>query len=135
VVKNSRSHPEVLRELARARQHAASQVKRANNIVPWQVVALGPAAADNAGPDTASVRITSDNTAMDGATVVFNRAPHSGCVARSAADGVAVCELVDQHGDADSHDEGKVPVLATYPGEVRADVVLLPTTLMMGPKP
>ena len=73
---------------------------------------------------------------MEGASVYFNRAPHSGCSARSLPDGIATCLLVDQHGDEDSHSEDdKVSVLATFPGEVRPERVLLPTTLIMNPRP
>jgi len=128
--KNSRSHSELLRELARARQDAVGQGKRVSTSVPWHVVSMAPAGVDHADPDKVSVRITSDRQAMDGVTVFFNRAPHSGCVAKSARDGIAICRLVDP--EDDSHpDEDKIPVLATYPGEVRADGVLLPTTLVM----
>jgi hypothetical protein len=55
-------------------------------------------------------------------------------VAKSREDGLAVCHLVDQHGDDDAHaDDGDVPVVATFPGDVRADRVLVPTTLVLQP--
>ena len=73
---------------------------------------------------------------MPGATIIFNRAPHSGCVAKSRGDGIATCRLVDQHGDGDSHaEEGKAPVVATFPGDVRDGRVLVPTTFLMPPAP
>ena len=53
---------------------------------------------------------------------------------RAGGDGLATCQLVDQHGDDESHsEEGKVPVVATYPGDVRAGRVLVPTTLVLHP--
>jgi hypothetical protein len=74
---------------------------------------MAPASVDG---DQVGVRITSDRVPMAGATVFFNRAPHSGCVAKSAENGVARCVLVDQHGDDESHDDhDKVRVVATFP--------------------
>ena len=132
--KSGGSHAELLRELARTRQHALGMAKSAGISVPWQVVWLASAGVNRADPDEVGVRIITDQGTMEGATVYFNRAPHSGCMARSLGDGLATCHLVDQHGDEDSHSEGaKIPVLATFPGDVRAEQVLLPTTLIMIP--
>ena len=53
-------------------------------------------------------------------------------MAKSRANGVATCHLVDREGDEDSHTgEEKVAVVATFPGDVRADRVLVPTTLVL----
>lgn len=67
--------------------------------------------------------------------IYFNRAPHSICAARTRADGLAICRLEDQHGDEGEHHDDAVPVIATYPGSVRADGVLLPTTYVLSIKP
>lgn len=127
-----RSHAELLRELVRARQEA---VERAgpSSAVSWHVVAMAPASIEG---DQVSVRITNDRVPMAGATVIFNRAPHSGCVAKSSENGLATCVLVDQHGDDASHDDhDKARVVATFPGDVRAGRVWVPTTFVLPPAP
>jgi hypothetical protein len=97
---------------------------------------MAPAEVDHADPDEVGVRISSDHGPMEGATIFFNRAPHSSCMAQSRETGLATCHLVDQHGDDESHSgHDKVPVLATFPGNVRAERVLLPTTLVLNPTP
>jgi hypothetical protein len=54
-------------------------------------------------------------------------------VAKSDAQGLATCELVDYHGDDGDGDEGAVPVVATFSGDVGANRVLVPTTFVLGP--
>jgi hypothetical protein len=134
LVKNRRSHAAFLRELAQARQHAAA--RSGGPVAAWHVVSMKPAAPAGSDADEVGVRVTMDNRPLQGMNVFFNRAPHSSCTAKVGSDGVATCHLVDQHGDEESHaHEGKVPVVVTFPGDVRAERVLLPTTLVMEPKP
>jgi hypothetical protein len=129
------SHPALLRELARARQRAVEQAGHESISIPWQVVYLAPGEVKPAGPDEVGVRISSDQGPMGATTIYFNRAPHSSCAAKSGENGYATCILVDQHGDEESHSgNDKVPVLATFPGVVRADRILLPTTLFFDSK-
>jgi len=124
------SHAEFLGKLAALRQDVAP------TSVPWHVVTMVPAASAPADADEVGVTVTSDRRPMEGATVFFHRAPHSGCVATSRADGLARCQLVDQHGDHGEHaDEDKVPVVATFPGDVRSGRVLVPTTFILNPAP
>ncbi|MEO6746776.1 MAG: hypothetical protein ABIN08_20040 [Caldimonas sp.] len=126
------SHAELLRELVRARERAVERASP-SSAVAWHVVAMAPASIDG---DQVSVRITSDRAPMVGATVIFNRAPHSGCVAKSGENGLARCVLVDQHGDDESHaDHDKTRVVATFPGDVRGGRVLVPTTFVLPPAP
>jgi hypothetical protein len=130
--RDGHSHAELLRELARARQHAVGRAR--SGMVPWRVVSMTPAAMKGADADEVGVRVTSEQGPMGGASVFFNRAPHSSCVARSREDGLATCHLVDQHGHDESHAEDEhVAVVATFPGDVRVDRVLVPTTLVMQP--
>jgi hypothetical protein len=129
------SHADLLRELVRARQHAVERAHPGGNVmVPWRVVSMAPAPASGADADEVGVRVTSEQGPMEGASVFFNKAPHSSCVARSREDGLATCHLVDQHGDDGSHaEDDHVAVVATFPGDVRGDRVLVPTTLVMQP--
>jgi hypothetical protein len=129
-------HAALLRELHEARQRATTRAHRSGSSVPWRVVAMTAAmSSDSGNEDQVGVRLVGEGGPLAGATVHFNRAPHSGCSARSSPDGLATCRLVDRHGDEDSHSEDeKAPVLATFPGDVRADRVLLPTTLVMSPR-
>ena len=129
VASNGGSHAELLRELARAREHAIERASP-STAVSWHVVAMAPASVD---VDRVGVRITSERVPMAGATIFFNRAPHSGCVAKSGENGLATCVLVDQHGDESHAEHDKARVVATFPGDVRAGRVLLPTTFVLPP--
>ena len=129
-------HAELLRELSEARQRAMTRAHRSGSNVPWRVVSMAGAPPNSGNDDQVAVRVFSEGGPIEGASVFFNRAPHSGCSARSLPDGLATCLLVDQHGDDDSHSEDdKASVLATFPGDVRPERVLLPTTLVMSPRP
>lgn len=121
------SHAEVLHALAAARERTTDRTSAA---VPWSVVEMMGAPPRFWDADLVSVRATADQVPMEGLPIYFNRAPHSLCVARTRVDGTAVCRLVDQHGDEDQHDHA-APVVATFPGDVRTDRVLLPTTYVL----
>nr|WP_156133586.1 hypothetical protein [Massilia sp. JS1662] len=128
------SHAEILLQLARSRQHAVGTVKDPGSYIPWRVVSLAPAETPHTNPDDVSVRVTGERGPTKDVTIFFNRAPHSSCAAKSAGDGVAACRLLDQHGDDDSHaGQDRTPVLATFPGDIQAKSVLLPTTLIVQP--
>lgn len=118
------SHAQALQALARARDRLASRTEGA---VPWRVVEMIGPAAPPWDPDRVGVRLMAGQQPLEGIAVHFNRAPHSLCVARTRADGTADCRLVDQHGDEHTHDHAQ-RVVATFPGDVRTDRVLLPTT-------
>jgi hypothetical protein len=130
--KDGHSHAELLRALARERESALTRASRDKPGIPWRVISMIAAPPAGGDADQVGVRLMRDERPMEGATVFFNRAPHSGCFAKTNADGIATCELVDQHGDGDSHAEhDRTPVVVTYPGDVRADLVLVPMTLVM----
>lgn len=118
------SHAELLRTLAEARQAALPQ----RDGKPWKVISMSPAVTDGQGNDLVAVRVTLDRRPMAGASIYFNRAPHSSCVAKSGVDGIAACQLVDQHGDEGDADEDKAAVTATFGGDVGKDRVLVPIT-------
>jgi hypothetical protein len=120
-----RSQADLLRDIAAARQAAGAGI-------PWRVVSLARASVAKADDDEVSVRVFGDHGPIEGASVIFHRAPHMGCVAKVGKDGVATCQLVDQHGHEEEHSEHENdPVVVTFPGDVRPDRVLLPTTLVM----
>lgn len=130
------SQAELLRRLHEARERAATHGHRAAADVRWSVVYIEASPRNSGDDDHVAARVIGDQGPIEGATVFFHRAPHSDCSARSSLDGIAACNLVDQHGDEHQDlDHGKVPVLATYPGDVQPNRVLLPTTLIMGPTP
>jgi len=130
--KHGESHAQVLAELVAARQRAMDEAKAAAG-VPWQVVSMAPAPTPGGDADRVAVRVNLAGRPLPGANIFFSRAPHSGCTARSDAAGLAACELVDYHGDDGDEDEGKVPVVATFSGDVRADRALVPTTELLPP--
>jgi len=122
-------HPRLLREIAEARERAIVSANATSIAVPWRNVTM-TSQPKGASGDRVGVRVTDHGVPLEGATVFFNRAPHSGCHAKSSSDGIVTCDLVDQHGDEDSHEgQEHVPILATFPGDVQADRILLPTTL------
>jgi hypothetical protein len=97
---------------------------------PWRVVAMTGAPTQSSDADVVGVRATAHQVPLEGVAIYFNRAPHSLCTARTGADGLAACRLVDPHGDEHDHDHA-APVVATFPGDVRTDRVLLPTTYVL----
>jgi hypothetical protein len=121
------SHAELLAELVKARARAAQGLRPAS--VPWRVVSIAAAPSGNDEDDVAAI-VKSDHGPMKGVTIYFNRAPHSSCSATTREDGVAKCHLVDQHGDEEAHHD-KAAVVATFPGDVRADRVLVPITAIV----
>jgi hypothetical protein len=136
VSSNGYSHAELLRELAREHQEDVARVGRTGTSIPWHVVALKPTGMVHPDSDQVSVHITSDEGSMEGKAIFFNKAPHSSCMANIDKSGIATCYLIDQHGDDGAHSEHeKAPVLATFPGDVGAKRVLLPTTLVQKPEP
>lgn len=128
------SHAAVLLHLARARTGVATKMAGTLKVAPWQVVTLAPSGQAAAHHDSVSVRVMEGPRAMPRVTVFFHRAPHSGCQATTDTRGLAKCDLVDHHGHTHAHEgEEHSPVLVTYPGEVRAERALLPTTLALLP--
>jgi hypothetical protein len=128
------SHAGVLLQLARARHEAVGLAAGKAATIPWHEISLTAENAHHTDPDDVGARIAGGHGPIVGATIFFNRAPHSSCAAKSRDGGLATCHLIDQHGDEDTHSEqDKTPVLAIFPGDVRADRVLLPTTLMQHP--
>lgn len=123
----SMSHARALQVLAAQRERAAADVSTA---VPWRIVEMHGAQRRPGDPDFVGVGALGPQGPLAQATLYFNRAPHSICAARTAADGQASCRLEDQHGDGDQHDHASA-VVVTYPGEVRPDRVLLPTTYVL----
>jgi hypothetical protein len=121
------SHAELLGELVKARARAAQGLRPAT--VPWRVVSITGAPSGKDEDDVAAI-VKDAQAPMKGVTLYFNRAPHSSCSATTREDGVARCRLVDQHGDEEAHDD-KTSVVATFPGDVRADRVLVPITAIV----
>jgi hypothetical protein len=121
------AHAKVLNALAAAREQEALRVPAA---VLWQVVEISDAPARSADADVVSVRLTVDRAPLTGIEVHFDRPPHSICSGRTGGDGMAVCRLVDSYGD-EHDDEQAMPVIVTFPGVVRTDGVLLPTTYVL----
>jgi hypothetical protein len=125
------SHAEALRLLALSRQQAA----RGDGNRQWSVVSLSPVAVDSGDDHDVGVRVTTEQGTLEGVSVFFDRAPHFSCVAKSGKDGVATCQLIDQHGEEESHaDEAPMPTVATFPGNVRPERVWAPTTLVLEPR-
>lgn len=123
------SHAAFLRNLADARASAAAMMAGTLRVAAWNVISMEPSGQRDEHHDAVSVRVLRGQRAMPRVTVFFHRAPHSGCQATTDANGFARCELVDHHGHLGAHDgEEAVPVLVTYPGDVRAERILLPTT-------
>jgi hypothetical protein len=127
------SHAGVLRELAALRARAATQaagVPGSPKPLPWCVIEMQGLASRPGDVDQVSARATGPIGPIDQLAVNFDRAPHSICSSRTDSDGLATCRLEDQHGDGSQHDHATA-VVASFPGEVGADRVLLPTTAIL----
>lgn len=116
------------RECALAAQPPSVRV----NAPRWRVVTISPQQA-LAGPKArVSVRLSDQDVALAGVQVLFSRLPHSACAATTQGDGTATCELADAQGHEGGHPEfDRAPVLVTFPGNVRGNPVLLPTTKLV----
>jgi len=126
------THAAVLKELVEAREHAARASGKP--AADWNAVTMStPASAPGRDGDEVAVRVTLRERPVSAQNVFFSRAPHSGCVAPTDADGVARCRLVDYHGDDGDENERGVPVVATFPGDVTAGRVLVPMTYVLAP--
>jgi len=101
---------------------------------PWRAVSLETAGS---GHDrrVVSARLRETRGPLTGATILFTRAPHLECSGTTDGTGWASCRLEDSHGHDDDDEVQGAPTLASYPGEVRADHVLLPTTSIDWGKP
>jgi hypothetical protein len=130
-VRGGVSHAEVLRLLVDARDRSAQRTTAA---IPWRVVELSAAPSGSWDADLVGVRATISHVPLEGVAIHFDRAPHSSCVARTRADGMAVCRLVDQHGDEHEHDHA-ASVVATFPGDVQRERVVPPTTFVLPAPP
>ncbi|NUZ06539.1 hypothetical protein [Piscinibacter koreensis] len=128
------SQPEALRSIARQRACALAALPEAarRTLPSWRLVMLQPRETNAARKSLVSARIFDETGPLAGASVTFSQLPHSGCTATARADGSATCELVDDHGhdgeDAESHGQ---PVVVTFPGDLRGDPILLPTTILI----
>jgi hypothetical protein len=121
------SHAEVLRQIALLRETVLT--KMAARETPWRMVSFA-ARGESADGERVSVRVTADGKPVRGTNIFFSQAPHSFCAAKTDNDGVAGCQLVDQHGDEDEHHDSR-GVVATFPGEVGSERVLPPTTFIL----
>lgn len=120
-----------LQMLAAWREPLAARTPAA---VPWRLVEIGPAPRPALDVDTVGVRVVGPGDAIARQPVHFNRAPHSICMARIDDQGLASCRLEDQHGDGAQHSHAS-SVVASFPGELRPDRVLLPTTYVLPAPP
>jgi len=132
VAKDGASHADFLRQLALTRQGAIARAAgEGKSSLPWRVISM-VREVPVGDADQVAVRVSDDHEPLEGATVFFNRAPHSGCMAKSGSNGVATCRLVDQHGEEELQGaEEKANVVATFPGDVRHDWVRVPTTFVL----
>ncbi len=126
-VRDGMAHAQVLQALAELRRQA---VVRATDAVPWLVVEMQGAAPRSWDADVVGVRAIGPQGPLQDVDIYFNRAPHSICAARTGSDGVATCRLQDTHADGHQHDHATT-VVATFPGRLRPDTVLLPTTAVL----
>lgn len=121
------SHAQVLRALANLRASAAARLPSAAR---WHNIELHAQPARSGDADVVGVRASSRRGPLQSAVIYFDRAPHSICHAPTDGAGAASCRLEDQHGDGHAHDHA-TSVVATFPGDVRAERVLLPTTVVI----
>jgi hypothetical protein len=128
------THAQLLERIAQERECTAGAMATTGEAPSkrWRTVSLEPS-----GPPRKSVvaaRLREGRAPLAGATILFFRAPHYQCSGTTDNTGLATCELEDTHPHSghDDHEEddedSAAPTLATYPGDVWPDVIVLPTT-------
>jgi hypothetical protein len=129
------THSQLLAHLASARQCIAVSLAAAGEerAKPWRTVNVEPVPMEHDQMSVAA-RVSDMNRPLAGAVISFFREPHLDCSARSDRTGRASCRLEDSHGHGEDghadpeHGHVSARTIATYPGEVRTEVLLLPTT-------
>jgi hypothetical protein len=129
------SHALLLAQLATARQCVAVALAAtgADPAKPWRTISIDsiPMATDKM---VVAARVSDVSGPVAGAMISFSKAPHFDCSAKSDNTGLATCRLEDTHGhveDAHGHEEhghASARTVATYPGDIRTDFIMLPTT-------
>lgn len=125
------SQGEALQRLASRRECALAALPDSlrAELPRWRTVTLSLGDALPGPSARVSARVSDQDVPIAGAQVMFSRLPHSACAATTSADGTATCELADAHGHGDGHPEfDRAPVLVTFPGDLRGNPILLPTT-------
>jgi len=123
------THSQLLARIAKTRECVVDALTTAGAASPkrWQIVSLEAAesAKDRA---VVSARLLSPRGPLVSARILFTRAPHLECSSTTDSTGLATCQLEDTHGHDDDDEVQGAPTLASYPGEERPDLVILPTT-------
>lgn len=130
----SRTQGEALQRIALHRECAlAAQPPSARVDAPrWRVVTISAQEALPGARARVSARVSDQDKPLAGVQLVFSRLPHSACTATTQGDGTATCELSDAQGHEGGHPEfDREPVLVTFPGDLRGNPILLPTTRLM----
>jgi hypothetical protein len=127
------THAQLLLRIAEERECVAGALTNIESrpLKRWRSVLLEPADTGGHGA-VVSARLRSADGPVLSATILFTRAPHLECSASTDSKGVASCRLEDMHGHDDHGDESPgAPTLASCPGEVKSDLIMLPTTLVL----
>lgn len=130
-----KTHAQLLAQLASARQCVTDALGAtgAEPAKPWRAVSIRsiPTAADKM---VVAARVSDVSGQVVGAMISFSRAPHFDCSAKSDSTGLATCRLEDTHGHGEDvhghadHGHASANTIATYPGDIRPEVIMLPTT-------
>ncbi|MBU4610680.1 hypothetical protein IMZ29_09070 [Achromobacter sp. GG226] len=126
------AYPIVLRKIALARQCAAAAVSRATlaEPIPWQVARIdSPSVPTAAMDDSVSALLIGPEGPLAQRQLLFSRLPHLACSAKTDDLGQAACELADTLGHPTHPGFESAPNVVTFPGEVGADLIVLPTAL------
>jgi hypothetical protein len=130
------THSQLLARIAKTRECVADALTTAGATPPkrWRNVSLEPAEFSR-NSAVVSARLLSPRGPLVSATILFTRAPHLECSSTTDSTGLATCQLEDTHGHDDDDEVPGAPTVASYPGEVQSDLVLLPTTSVDRRKP
>lgn len=128
------SQGEALQQIAARRECALAALPASARAAwpVWRVVTLQPAQGAPGTRAVVGVRVLDQSVPVAGAQVMFSKLPHATCTATTQADGTASCVLADSHGHAGDHPEfEREPVIVTFPGDLRASPIRLPTTRLI----
>ncbi|MEF7612521.1 hypothetical protein V4F39_01275 [Aquincola sp. MAHUQ-54] len=130
------SQAEALQQIAQRRECVAAALPASvRTTVPgWRIVTLRPQEVLPGDNSVVTVRVSDQAGPLSGVQVMFTKPPHAACTATSRADGTATCQLADNYGHAGGHPEfDREPVVATFPGNLKGNPILLPTTQLLRP--
>lgn len=131
------THGEVLEAIAKRRACSVAQLRALGSAarpIDWELPAIVHIVSTPGDRRVMARVLDSSGRPLANAPVTFARGEHLACGARTAADGIARCDLFDPHGhEVDEAHEPREATVVSFGGVVRPDRIVLPTTRLHSP--